>query len=237
MPIPPSAALVTGASRGLGRALAAELVRHGRTVLVDARHEDALAAAVAPLTGADGSIVPVAGDITDPAHRAELAARAAALGGLDLVVLNAGTLGPSPLPAVDGLSLDELRQTLETNLVAQVGLVQVLLPHLRPGATIVAVTSDAAVEAYPGWGAYAAAKAGLEQLLAVLAVERPDLRVLRVDPGDLRTQMHQDAFPGEDISDRPVPEVVVPALHALIRGPLPSGRYRLSEVSLPQEVA
>ena len=152
-------------------------------------------------------------------------------------MLNAGTLGPSPLPTVERLTLDDLRQTLETNLVAQVGLVQALLPHLRAGATIVAVTSDAAVEAYPGWGAYAAAKAGLEQLLAVLAVERPDLRILRVDPGDLRTQMHQDAFPGEDISDRPEPEAVVPALRALIDGPFPSGRYRASDIPLSQEVA
>ena len=120
---------------------------------------------------------------------------------------------------------------------AQLGVVQALLPHLRRGATVVAITSDAAVEAYEGWGAYAAAKAGFEQLAAVLAAERPDLRVLRVDPGDMRTQMHQDAFPGEDISDRPEPEESVPGIRALIAGPYPSGRYRASDVPAPLEVA
>ena len=153
------------------------------------------------------------------------------------MVLNAGTLGPSPLPSLSRLRLGDLRATLEINLVAQLGLVQALLPHLRPGATIVAVTSDAAVEAYEGWGAYGAAKAGFEHLAAILAAERPDLRVLRVDPGDMRTKMHQDAFPGEDISDRPEPDASVPGLRALIAGPYPSGRYRVAEVPAPLEVA
>ena len=153
------------------------------------------------------------------------------------MVLNAGTLGPSPLPSLSRLRLGDLRATLEINLVAQLGVVQALLPHLRPGATIVAITSDAAVEAYEGWGAYGAAKAGFEQLAAILGVERPDLRVLRVDPGDMRTRMHQDAFPGEDISDRPEPAESVPGLRALIAGPYPSDRYRASEVPAPLEVA
>ena len=135
------------------------------------------------------------------------------------------------------LSLSDLRATLETNLVAQVGLIQALLPHLRPGATIVAVTSDAAVEAYEGWGAYGAAKAGFEQVVAVLGAERPDLRVLRIDPGDMRTRMHQDAFPGEDISDRPPPEDSVPGLRAIVDRHFPTGRYQAGDVPAPLEVA
>ena len=226
-------AIVTGASRGLGLALARSLAADGWTLIVDGRDPQALADAAGDVPAS----VPVAGDITDEHHREDLATVAASLGGLDLVVLNAGTLGPSPLPAVDRLRLDDLRRTLEVNLVAQVGVVQALLPHLRPGATVVAVTSDAAVEPYEGWAAYGAAKAGLEHLTAILAAERPDLRVLRIDPGDMRTQMHQDAFPGEDISDRPEPEASVPGLRAIIAGPYPSGRYRVSDVPAPLEVA
>jgi NAD(P)-dependent dehydrogenase (short-subunit alcohol dehydrogenase family) len=228
-------ATVTGASRGLGLALARSLARDGWALVLDARHATDLAAAVAPLEPTT-TVVPVVGDITDETHRADLAVAAQALGGLDLLVLNAGTLGPSPLPPLADLRLADLRTTLEANLVAQLGLLQALLPHLRPEATVVAVTSDAAVAAYEGWGAYAAAKAGLEQLVAVLEAERPDLRVLRVDPGDMRTQMHQDAFPGEDISDRPSPEDRVPALRGLIDGPFPSGRYQLADVPASLEV-
>jgi NAD(P)-dependent dehydrogenase (short-subunit alcohol dehydrogenase family) len=228
-------ALVTGASRGLGLALTRSLVADGWTLVVDGREAVDLADATDRLAG-PGRTVPVVGDITDEAHRADLATVAASLGGLDVVVLNAGTLGPSPLPTVAQLRLGDLRATLETNLVAQVGIVQALLPHLRRGATIVAITSDAAVEPYEGWGAYGAAKAGLEHITAVLGAERPDLRVLRVDPGDMRTRMHQDAFPGDDISDRPPPEERVPALRALIAGGRPSGRYRVADVR-PLEVA
>ena len=175
-------ATVTGASRGLGLALARSLAEDGWALVLDGRHADDLADAVSPLE-AITTVIPVVGDITDEAHRADLATAAQALGGLDVVVLNAGTLGPSPLPPLSHLRLGDLRTTLEANLVAQLGIVQALLPHLRPGAAIVAVTSDAAVEPYEGWGAYAAAKAGFEQLAAVLGAERPDLRVLRVDPG------------------------------------------------------
>ncbi|MGH9274445.1 MAG: SDR family NAD(P)-dependent oxidoreductase [Acidimicrobiales bacterium] len=229
-------ALITGASRGLGLALATSLAHDGWALVVDARHPGDLAAAIAPL-GASAHVVPVVGDITDEAHRADLAVAAQSLGGLDVLVLNAGTLGPSPLPPVARLHLGDLRTTLETNLVAQVGIVQALLPHLRPGATLVAITSDAAVEPYEGWGAYAAAKAGFEQIAAVLGSERSDLRVLRIDPGDMRTQMHQDAFPGEDISDRPLPGASVPGLRALIERPYPSGRYQVSDVRTPLGVA
>ena len=226
-------AIVTGASRGLGFALARSLADDGWALVIDGRDPAALREAATSVAGA----VAIAGDISDEPHRDDLATAAASLGGLDLVVLNAGTLGPSPLPSLSRLRLGDLRATLEINLVAQLGLVQALLPHLRPGATIVAVTSDAAVEAYEGWGAYGAAKAGFEHLAAILAAERPDLRVLRVDPGDMRTKMHQDAFPGEDISDRPEPEASVPGLRALIAGPYPSGRYRVAEVPAPLEVA
>src|SRR5690606_37974710 len=180
--------------------------------------------------GADPPVQVVAGDVADPAHRSQLAAEAHRLGGVDLLVLNAGTLGPSPLPALDRLDLDDLRRTLDVNLVAQLGVVQALGPKLNPGATVVAVTSDAAVEPYEGWGAYAASKAGLEQLMAVLKVEHPELRVLIVDPGDMRTQMHQEAFPGEDISDRPPPEASVPGILALLERGYPSGRYQAASV-------
>ncbi len=228
-------AAITGASRGLGLALAHSLAEDGWALVLDGRHAADLAAAVAPLE-ARTTVIPVVGDITDETHRADLATAAEALGGLVGDVTDAGTLGPSPLPALADVRLGDVRTTLEVNLVAQLGVVQALLPHLRAGATLVAITSDAAVEAYEGWGAYAAAKAGLEQLAAVLAAERPDLRVLRIDPGDMRTQMHQDAFPGEDISDRPLPEERMPALRALLAGPYPSGRYRATAVPAPLEV-
>jgi NAD(P)-dependent dehydrogenase (short-subunit alcohol dehydrogenase family) len=226
-------AIVTGASRGLGFALARSLSDDGWALVIDGRDPAALRAAAAAVDGA----VAIAGDVSDEQHRDDLATAAASLGGLDLVVLNAGTLGPSPLPPLSRLRLGDLRTTLEINLVAQLGVLQVLLPHLRTGATVVAITSDAAVEPYEGWGAYGAAKAGFEHLAAILGAERLDLRVLRADPGDMRTQMHQDAFPGEDISDRPEPEASVPGLRALIAGPYPSGRYRVSDVPAPLEVA
>jgi NAD(P)-dependent dehydrogenase (short-subunit alcohol dehydrogenase family) len=228
-------ALVTGGSRGLGLALARALADAGWSLVVDARHDEALADAMAPLTAVT-RIEAVSGDIADPAHRNALADAVTALGGLDVLVLNAGTLGPTPLPPVAAVDLDELRGALEVNVVAQLAVVQALLPQLRPGSSIVAITSDAAVQPYAGWGAYGASKAALEQLMAVLTVERPDLRVLWVDPGDLRTQMHQDAFPGEDISDRPLPEEVAPQLCALLGGRWASGRYRLADVPTPLEV-
>jgi NAD(P)-dependent dehydrogenase (short-subunit alcohol dehydrogenase family) len=236
MTTPAPTALVTGASRGLGHALVRSLHGDGWGLVVDARHAVDLAATVDALEGPN-PVVPIVGDITDEAHRDDLATAAASLGGLDLLVLNAGTLGPSPLPTVAQLRLGDLRTTLETNLVAQVGVLQALLPHLRRGAAVVVVTSDAAVEGYEGWAAYGASKAGLEQLAHVLAAERPDLRVLRVDPGDMRTQMHQDAFPGEDISDRPPPEDSVPGLRRLIDEGFPSRRYRLADVRTPLEVS
>jgi NAD(P)-dependent dehydrogenase (short-subunit alcohol dehydrogenase family) len=215
-------ALVTGASQGFGRALAHRLADDGWRVLVDARDPIALDAGAR-----HPGLVPVAGDVTDPLHRLGLAAGADVLGGLDLLVNNASALGPSPLPALADYPVTELRAVLETNVLAPLALTQLLLPSLRAGAgVIVNISSDAAVEPYEGWGGYAASKAALDQLTAVLGVEEPGLRVYAFDPGDMRTGMHQRAFPGEDISDRPEPATVVPALLRLIGERPSSGRYR-----------
>jgi len=270
-------ALITGASRGLGLALARAMAGRGWRLLIDARDPDALEAARAELAaigtsgpsgsngfngsngrsdsaspdgsdgpdgstgpngsngpngpnGPDGSVVAIAGDIGDRDHRAALARAAAELGGIDALVNNAGTLGPSPLPRLLDLPLDDFAGVLRTNVVAPLGVIQALAGHLRPGARVINVTSDAAHGAWPGWGAYGASKAALEQLSRVLAAELPQHPVYWVDPGDMRTDMHQAAFPGEDISDRPPAETSVPGLARLIDPPAgtdlpPSGRY------------
>jgi NAD(P)-dependent dehydrogenase (short-subunit alcohol dehydrogenase family) len=207
-------ALVTGASRGLGHVLARDLVAAGWRVVGNARTAGTL----------PPGIVGVPGDLTDPAHRAELATTAGER--LDLLVLNAGALGPSPPPRLADYPLDALRAVLEVNLVSQLGLIQATLPALRAaGGTVLAVSSDAAVQPYPGWGGYGAGKAGLDLLVRVLGAEEPALRVYAVDPGDMRTRMQQDAYPGEDISDRPDPATVLPALRRLLGTDLPPGRY------------
>ena len=220
-------ALVTGASAGLGRALTTALNRRGWRLVVDARDAARLTAAVGALPRPD-LVTAVPGDVGDPAHRDALAA---AVGDrLDLLVANASTLGPSPLPRLADLDPDDFERILRTNAVAPLALTQLLLPALRAaGGAVVAISSDAAVEAYEGWGGYGASKAALDQVAAVLSVEEPGLRVYAVDPGDMRTDMHQAAFPGEDISDRPAPETVVPGLLALIDGDLPGGRYRAAD--------
>jgi NAD(P)-dependent dehydrogenase (short-subunit alcohol dehydrogenase family) len=215
--------IVTGASRGLGLALVRALVEDGWRLVVDARGEDELLAA-----RPDG-VVAIAGDVADPAHRKALVAAAGPR--VDLLVNNASVLGPSPQPALADYPLDVLEEVYRVNVFAPLALVQVALPRLAPGAAVVNVTSDAAVEAYPGWGGYGSAKAALDQLTAVLAAEQPELRVYAVDPGDMRTRLHQDAFPGEDISDRPPPEESVPGLLSLIRGDAPSGRYQARELA------
>jgi NAD(P)-dependent dehydrogenase (short-subunit alcohol dehydrogenase family) len=226
-------ALVTGASRGLGLALATALAREGYSLIIDARDGDALAKAVAEIGGpfpAD-RVTAIPGDITDPAHRAALKAAVEAAGGLDLLVNNAGTLGASPLPSLADYPVGELRAAFEANVIAPVALIQLLLPVLRVrGGAVLNITSDAAVEAYAGWGGYGAAKAALEQASNVLSAEELTVRVWWADPGDLRTQMHQQAFPGEDISDRPLPSEVVPAFVRLVGERLPSGRYRAQEL-------
>jgi NAD(P)-dependent dehydrogenase (short-subunit alcohol dehydrogenase family) len=222
-------AIITGASQGLGRALARELARRDFSLVIDARRPDRLAEAERELGGLT-DVTAVVGDVVDADHRRRLVEAAAELGPIDVLVNNASTLGASPLPTLADIDLDELRITFETNVVAPLALVQLAAPHLAPNATIVNITSDAGVEAYPTWGGYGASKAALEHASRVLAVERPDLRVLVVDPGDMRTEMHQDAFPGEDISDRPEPDDSVPGLVALVEGDQPSGRYSAREV-------
>jgi len=228
-------ALITGSSRGLGRALARTLAARGWTLVLDARGSPDLDGVARELAGWT-RVVAVAGDVADPEHRAALAAAVDGLGDLDLLVNNASALGPSPMPALADFPLAELARVYEVNVLAPLGLIQLLLPALtRAGGRIVDVSSDAAVEPYPGWGGYGSAKAALDQLTAVLAAERPDLRVYGFDPGDMRTDLHQQAFPGEDISDRPEPETVVPALLRLVDGDLPSGRYRVADLAVPAE--
>jgi NAD(P)-dependent dehydrogenase (short-subunit alcohol dehydrogenase family) len=220
-------AIVTGASRGLGLALAGALLADGWRVVIDARTGGELARAAERLGPA---AVAVPGDLTDPAHRSELLTAAARLGELHLLVNNAGTLGPSPLPPVADLPVPALRELYEINVLAPLALTQAALPALRAaGGVLVTITSDAAVEAYQGWGGYASAKAALERLSATLAAEEPAVAVWTVDPGDLRTRMHQQAFPDEDISDRPLPEQVAPGLLAMLAKRPASGRYRLAD--------
>jgi NAD(P)-dependent dehydrogenase (short-subunit alcohol dehydrogenase family) len=231
-----SVAIVTGASRGLGEAVATGLARAGWSVVIDGRDGDALEEAAARMrrVAPDGvTVAAVAGDVTDPDHRHDLTGAAFDLGGLDLLVNNAGTLGTSPLPPLGDYPLGELRVAFEVNVVAPLGLIQDAVPLLldSPYPRVINITSDAAVEAYEGWGGYGAGKAALDHLGAVLAVELPALTVWSVDPGDLRTAMHQAAFPGEDISDRPEPDTVVPAFLELIGSTRPSGRYRASALA------
>jgi NAD(P)-dependent dehydrogenase (short-subunit alcohol dehydrogenase family) len=224
-------AVITGASRGLGRALATELAGRGWSLVLDARDEHVLAVAASSLPGGPHRTVP--GDVTDPDHRLAVVAAADSLGGADLLVNNASTLGASPLPSFADLDPATYTRVLDVNVVAPMALVRELLPGLRVrGGRILNITSDASVEPYETWGAYGSSKAALDHATRILAAEEPSLRVYAVDPGDMRTQMHQDAFPGEDISDRAEPETVVPALLRLVSGDLPSGRYRASELAV-----
>ncbi|HBY95069.1 MAG: SDR family oxidoreductase [Ardenticatenaceae bacterium] len=217
-------ALITGASRGLGLALARALARRGWTLILDARGAEALDAArdeLADLT----TVIVIPGDVTEASHRQALREAVQRAGGLDVLVNNASILGPSPQPPLLDYPLDVLEQVYRTNVIAPLALIQALQQTFKPGTRVINVTSDAGIEAYPGWGGYGSSKAALEQLSAVLAEENPSLRVYWVDPGDMRTQMHQEAFPDEDISDRPLPEQSVPGLLALLEGDLASGRY------------
>jgi len=222
-------AIVTGASRGLGRALAEGLAGAGWRLVIDGRDADALEQTRRRLPS---DAVAIAGDITDPAHRAAVVA--AAGDRVDLVVNNAGILGPSPQPPLATYPVSVLRDVYEVNVVSALSLSQLTLPLLRAtGGSLVMVTSDASVEPYEGWGGYGSAKAAVDQLARVLGVEEKDVRVWAVDPGDLRTRMHQEAFPGEDISDRPLPDSVVPAFLRLLADRPPSGRIRLADLAVP----
>ncbi len=217
-------ALITGASRGLGLALAGALAEDDWTLIIDARGEEALESARSELSR-DTRVIAIPGDVSDSEHRAALADAAREAGGLDALVNNASILGPSPQPDLLDYPLDVLEEVYRKNVVSPLALVQTLGPELKQGARIINVTSDAAVEPYEGWGGYGSSKAALEQLSNILAAENPQLRVYRVDPGDMRTRMHQEAFPDEDISDRPLPEESVPGFLQLLTADLPSGRY------------
>jgi NAD(P)-dependent dehydrogenase (short-subunit alcohol dehydrogenase family) len=218
-------ALITGASRGLGLALARGLAREEWALIIDARGAEDLEAARAELADLT-RVVAIPGDVTDEEHRRALADAARDAGGLDALVNNASILGPSPQPELLDYPLDVLEKVYRANTIAPLALIQSVRRELKPGARILNITSDAAVEPYEGWGGYGSSKAALEQLSNILAAENPDLRVYWTDPGDMRTRMHQEAFPDEDISDRPLPEESVPGLIELLEGDLPSGRYQ-----------
>jgi NAD(P)-dependent dehydrogenase (short-subunit alcohol dehydrogenase family) len=217
--------IVTGASRGLGLALARALSERGWRLFVDARNGEDLERAVGRLT----RVVSLPGDVGDARHRAALVETAG--DGIDLLVNNASTLGPSPRPPLAGYPVDALAEVYAVNVLAPLALTQLALPRLTDGAAIVNVSSDAAREPYAGWGGYGSAKAALDQLTAILAAEHPGLRVYSFDPGDMRTVLQQQAFPGEDISDRPPPEESIPSLLELIEGRLPSGCYTAAELA------
>jgi NAD(P)-dependent dehydrogenase (short-subunit alcohol dehydrogenase family) len=220
-------ALITGGSAGLGRAVALELAGRGWQVIITGRRAAPLERVAEQANG----IVACQGDVADPAHRERLRAEVASRGRLDLLLNNASALGPSPMPALAEYPEAELANVFATDVLAPLALIAALLePVRRADGAIVNVSSDAAVEAYEGWGGYGAAKAALDHATAVLAVEHPALAVYAFDPGDMRTAMHQSAFPGEDISDRPEPETVVPALMRLLDTRPASGRYRAADL-------
>jgi NAD(P)-dependent dehydrogenase (short-subunit alcohol dehydrogenase family) len=220
-------AIITGASRGLGLALARALADRQWALTIDARRSDELERAAREL-GALTEVVAIAGDVTDDWHRQALVEAAGEE--VELLVNNASTIGPSPMPSLVDYPLDALTRVYEVNVLAPLALAQLILPRLPAGGRIINVSSDAAVEPYEGWGGYGSSKAALEQLSAILAAEHQGARIYTVDPGDMRTEMHQRAFPGEDISDRPPPERAVPGVLALIEGDLPSGRYQAREL-------
>jgi NAD(P)-dependent dehydrogenase (short-subunit alcohol dehydrogenase family) len=229
-------AIITGASRGLGLALARKLAEGGWNLIIDARTEEALENARAELSRYT-HVIALPGDVTDPEHREDLAEAAREVGGVDALVNNASILGPSPQPDLLAYPLDVLEEIYRTNVVAPLALIQTLSDELKSQARIINVTSDAAVEPYEGWGGYGSSKAALEQLSNIFAAENPGVRVYRVDPGDMRTQMQQEAFPDEDISDRPLPEASVPGFLELLTGDLPSGRYEARALAARLETA
>lgn len=228
--------LITGVTRGLGLALARGLAQRGWHLIINGRTQPTLQAVHRELSTLT-QVTAVPGDVTDKAHRQALAVAAQAAGGLDAVINNASFLGPSPQPNLLDYPLDVLAQVYQVNVIAPLAVLQSVRAQLKPGARIINVTSDAAVEAYPGWGGYGSSKAALEHLSAILAEENPTLRVFWVDPGDMQTQMHQEAFPNEDISDRPLPETAVPAFVTLLEGDWPNGRYQARELLIEEHDA
>ncbi len=224
-------AIITGASRGLGLALARALAKQSWNLIIDARGKAALWDVRGELEQMT-RVWAIPGDIKDPIHRQRLADATAEAGGADLVFNNASILGPSPQPALLAYPLEALADVYKTNVIAPLGLLQAVQSHLKPGARIINITSDAGLEVYEGWGGYGSSKAALEHLSAILAAENTTFKVYWVDPGDMRTQMHQEAFLGEDISDRPLPEASIPGLLELVAGNLPSGRYLARNIPL-----
>ncbi|MEU6168269.1 SDR family NAD(P)-dependent oxidoreductase [Streptomyces tanashiensis] len=226
-------AIVTGASRGLGRALASALAGRGWDLVLDARTADGLEESAEAARARGARVVARAGDVTDAAHRRELVAAARELGGLDLLVNNAAILGVEPLVPLGDQPLDGFRAALEVNVVAPLGLLQEALPLLRaaPAGAVIGLSSDAAVTAYRTWGGYGATKAALDLMSGVLAVEEPALRVWWVDPGSMRTDMLAAAEPGEDLSGTPAPAEVVPAFLRLLDERPASGRYTAPELA------
>lgn len=222
-------ALITGSSRGLGLALARKLAQDGWTLIIDARGSEDLEAIRSELAEKT-TVTAIPGDVVDEKHREALAKATHEVGGLDALVNNASILGPSPQPELLDYPLDVLEEVYRTNVIAPLALIQAIRRGLKPGARIINVTSDAAVEPYEGWGGYGSSKAALEQLSRILAAENPTLRVYWTDPGDMRTRMHQEAFPDEDISDRPLPEESVPGMMELLTGERPGGRYEARDL-------
>ena len=231
-------ALITGASRGLGLALARALAGRGWRLIIDARDAAALETARAELA-LKTNVSAIAGDITDPSHREALGSAVKAAGGIDALINNASLLGPSPQPALLDYPIGTLAQVYATNVLSPLALLQLVAGNLKPDARIINVTSDAGVEAYAGWGGYGSSKAALEHLTAILAAENPDRHIYWVDPGDMNTQMLQEAYPGEDVSDRALPEAAVPGFLALLGAdgsqPLPSGRYAAREIEVAHQ--
>lgn len=223
-------AIVTGVSRGFGRAVAIELLRAGWTVVGDGRDESALQQLCVDVASISDKLDVVPGDIANAEHLSDLVRNAERYGALELVVNNAGALGPTPLPALVELDPAALSDILAINVVAQLSLIQTAVPRMSSGGCVISISSDAAVNAYEGWGAYGASKAALDHIMAVLAEENPTFKWYSLDPGDMRTEMHQAAFPGEDISDRPLPEASAPAVLALVTGEWSSGRYVAADV-------
>jgi NAD(P)-dependent dehydrogenase (short-subunit alcohol dehydrogenase family) len=228
-------ALITGATKGLGHEIALALARRGWDLVVDARTSSTLSTSAEALGAAGArSVTAIAGSVAEDEHREQLVEAVNGLGRLDLLVNNASLLGPSPMPPLADYPLDVLEQVYAVNVLAPLALTQRLIRQLEEsGGRLLNISSDAAVEPYDGWGGYGSSKAALDQLTAILAAEEPGVHVYSFDPGDMRTQMHQEAFPGEDISDRPEPEAVVPAFLRLLEERPADGRYRGADLLAP----